>query len=116
SSGVQPSSLARTLFMKGAYCARQASANAAQSTPGTRLLQRASPSAMMLPRQSTTVPKTSKTQALTVDGSNAVVIMGLRPDIAGCVQDQLQLAPLIIVGKQVALGDGRKSALRAKGQ
>jgi hypothetical protein len=60
--GISPD---RTLFMDGAYAARQASTRPGQSTAGKRAGDQAEKSAIRLPRQSTTVPKTSKSTAFT---------------------------------------------------
>ncbi len=64
SSRVHGSSPVRTRFMLGAYPARHASANFAPSTVKPFRFARASTSAATDVRQSTTVPKTSKTRAL----------------------------------------------------
>ena len=55
----------RTRSIAGWYIPRQASANASQSASTPRRPPSARPSRMMLDRQSTTVPNTSKTRAST---------------------------------------------------
>src|SRR5712691_8063461 len=65
SSLVHPRLPLRTSSMAGWYRARQRSAKAAQSTLSPRGFPNASPSLMMLERQSTTVPNTSKVSAFT---------------------------------------------------
>src|ERR687886_841782 len=66
---VQGISPRRTLFMEGTYRSLQASAKAAQSTLRFFSLPSSSPSRITEPRQSTTVPKTSKTRAFTCETS-----------------------------------------------
>src|SRR5882762_2724709 len=69
SSLVHGSSPVRTRFMLGPYAARQASANFAASTATPFRFARSCTSAVTEVRQSTTVPKTSKTSAFTRDSS-----------------------------------------------
>ena len=60
---IHGSSPERTRAIAGRYPARQASANAGQSTASFFLRPSAAHSRTIEPRQSTTVPKTSKTSA-----------------------------------------------------
>ena len=59
----QGSSPVRTRCMNGSYPARHAWANSSQSTASAFCLPSTRPSRMMVLRQSTTVPKTSKVSA-----------------------------------------------------
>src|SRR5712671_1206255 len=97
-------------FIDGAYSPRHASANAPQSvfTPVRRVSS--SPSRITEPRQSTTVPKTSKVSALIWPRARGFIVRLLMRLGSRAVAIWLANRAVAVVANGVARGTGRDAA------